>query len=74
MLGWTVWGLTGGRDKRFSTLLQNVQIGSGKHKLPIHWVLGTACLVSKGLATQKAGCRGRQQSVPAAGKPSNCIT
>jgi hypothetical protein len=34
-----IWGLIGGRDKRFSTLLQNVHIGSGKHKPPIHWVL-----------------------------------
>ena len=39
MLGWTIWGVSGGRDNRFSTLLQNVQIGSGKHKSPIHWVL-----------------------------------
>jgi hypothetical protein len=35
-----IWHLIGGRDKRFSTILQNVQIDSGKHKLPINWVLG----------------------------------
>ena len=27
----------------------------------------------KGSATQKAGCRGGQRSVPAAGRRSNCI-
>ena len=35
------------------------------------WLLG---MILKGLATQKAGCRGGQRSVPAAGRPSNCIT
>jgi len=31
-------------------------------------------VLTKGLATRKVSCRGGQRSVPAAGKPSNCIT
>jgi hypothetical protein len=44
---------------------------------PIHH--GRAKMTSRrgqylGLATQTAGCRGGQRYVPAAGRPSNCIT